>query len=356
MIRHLSMLAVLLLAFFQVRAQTPGFRSFSFLDLALDARQESVGGTQAAGPAGLSPLNPALLQATAPWSAQASFRSLAPGIKQLGAVLATPARWGGYLSGGVQYLDYGQMQGYDDSGQPTVMLRPRDFALWVSHSHKIGVFSIGASLKYAHTGITALGASALLLDLGAAFVHPERELTVAIALRNLGGVVSNPSGVALSLPADGQIGISFKPEHMPFRLLATYHRLFAFRQLHAGTDLEAVPEGDAPILQEVGFGRQLASHLVIGTEVQLGKVLRLGAGFNLLRRLSMQLPQGRALAGFTLGGGLQLRKLQVDYTHSILQRGGSGSSLSVSLPLGKDGAPARKTIIDKPLNLSAPNL
>src|SRR5690606_30809834 len=90
----------------------------------------------------------------------------------------------------------------------------------------MGVFTLGANLKFAQSYLDSYTASAVLLDIGGIYAHPEKDFTVGMVIKNFGVVVKDyTEGSGSNLPFDVQIGTTFKPQYMPFRFSLTAYNL-----------------------------------------------------------------------------------------------------------------------------------
>src|SRR5699024_3610746 len=70
---------------------------------------------------------------------------------------------------GLQYMDYGTFEGFDEGGNEASDFNARDYAITISHAHTIGAFTLGSNLKFAQSILGPYGASALLLDIGGVY-------------------------------------------------------------------------------------------------------------------------------------------------------------------------------------------
>ena len=78
--------------------------------------------------------------------------------------------------------------------------------------------SAGANAKVAVSNLASFQASALMIDLGGTFKHPEKDMTIGLLVKNLGFLISDYIDINDSqLPLDIQLGFSYKPEFMPLR-------------------------------------------------------------------------------------------------------------------------------------------
>jgi len=187
----------------------------------------------------------------------------------------------------VDHIAYGELDGYDDAGQPTGEFKSGETMVLVGTSHQVGVFRLGASLKFLSSSVAGFTANAMALDVGGTFRHPEKDLSVGLVFQNVGFVVSEfDEGISSQMPFNVQAGLSFKPEFMPLRFHFTLFDL---------TDWDEA-EGEEP-----GAAEKLFRHLNIGTEILLHKNIDVRLGYNHGRRQDLRLDNAGGGAGFSYG-------------------------------------------------------
>lgn len=313
---------LLLMGAARVNAQVGGRHSFSFLDLPPTATISALGGIGVAAPAGAGfwQHNPALADSTAAHTLSLSYLPYFADIRQLQLGYATPFKQG-YLLGGVQYINYGEMQGYDPSGAPEETFRASDWAVSAGYSRSFGPYAAGAVFKWASSGIAGYRASAVLIDAGGRFRHPDKDLTIGFVIRNLGVSLGGYDTETPELPLDIQIGAAFKPQFMPFRFYLQAHHLQQPR-------LEQNSNNEAP----AGFGKVMR-HVTVGSELVITKNVHLRFGYNYLRRQELKLPQTSGGAGFSAGFMLQSRRFRFDYSRAWYHAVGGRHQLSLSFNL-----------------------
>ncbi|MEQ9413814.1 MAG: PorV/PorQ family protein, partial [Cyclobacteriaceae bacterium] len=164
----------------------------------------------------------------------------------------------GAISFGVNHLSLGSIEGYDNIGTPTGSFNSGETTLTIGKSHQVNLFRFGVNVKGVFSNLAGYRASALLVDIGGAFVHPTKDLSVGLAIKNAGVVLSEFSATSTSqLPFDVQAGVTYKPEHMPIRFSATAYRL---------TDYNVPYEGDN-VDDELNTLGKVVSHLTFGAEL-----------------------------------------------------------------------------------------
>lgn len=188
----------------------------------------------------------------------------------------------------------------------------------IAYARPIGPMQLAADLKFMFSGLAGFNASAVLLDIGGIFRHPGQDFTVGLTFRNLGVILSDFTETSnSSLPFDVQVGVTFKPKHMPFRLSLTgYNLAFVNETLF---DPTGTGEGDP---SEPGTFDRIMRHVAIGTEVLIHRNFNLRVGYNHLLRQELRLAETSGGAGLSFGFLLRIKKFELAYTRSIYHTGG----------------------------------
>lgn len=305
--------------------QLSGQQSFGFLDLPATAKSAALGGAIVSGlpDAGLWVQNPALLDSTLGGQLLLDYQWFYGDVRHNSLAFVQDFNRAGTFGLGIQYLDYGQMQGYDPTGAPTNMFSASDYVVQLSHARKWRIYQFGGSLKWASSGIAAYRAHALLFDVGGTFRHPEQELVTGFSILNMGVLVNNfTENQQPELPLDVRLGLSFKPKFMPMRFTLTARQL---QQPNMDSSDPAAPfNKEAPPMVD-----NIMRHFSAGTELLLNKNLNIRAGYNHLRRRELKLESGAGLSGFSFGLMLRVRSFRLDYTRAWYHAVGGSSQLSL---------------------------
>ncbi|WP_420582920.1 type IX secretion system protein PorQ [Reichenbachiella sp.] len=287
-------------------------RSFQYLDLPIGARVAGLGGVISSSTdddVNLFLSNPVLLDSANDNHISWSYLGFYADVKYNTLAYAKTFDKAGTFGIGIQHLGYGSIDSYDPSGNSVGSFDASETAVIVSHSHQLGVFKLGANLKYVYSGIYTYNSSALAFDIGGAFIHPEKEFMVSVLFKNLGFVVSEYSDTSnSSLPTDLQIGVTFKPEHMPFRFSFTGHNLLNPNENY--TD-ENSSNGSKP-----GIADRIFRHVNIGTEVLLSRNVNVRLGYNHLVRKELSLSEKSGLSGMSMGLMARIKAFEFSYTYT----------------------------------------
>lgn len=306
-----------------------GSNSFTALQQPVFAKIAGLGGANVSlfeHGTGFFQYNPALLPST-------QYNRLAVGYSFLpGGAGLTNANYNfnvgqvGVFGVGMQYLSYGAIEGYDASGAATTSFTPSDYAFVVSHARQANNIRIGASLKFANTSIGGYNGNALMMDIGAIFLHPSKDFTVGVAIQNFGIVLSEFSATSRStLPFDIQLGTSFKPQYMPIRFSLTGHHLHEWNLMGEG---EAINNLNTAV-------DNIFRHLVFGAEIILKEQFSVLLGYNQLRRSELRQEDSAGFSGISVGFELNIKAFEFVYALGGYHVSGNNNQFTLAANLSE---------------------
>ncbi|WP_017730436.1 type IX secretion system protein PorQ [Nafulsella turpanensis] len=326
MLRTFLLLFVLSVMWLPASAQ----QSFHFLERPATPRALALGGAAitAVPGAGMWLQNPALLDSLSIGQLQLAYQWFYADVQQSNIAYAHHTKAGSW-GAGLQYVDWGKMQGYDASGSPTSPFTASDYVVQLSHARRWRVYSAGASIKWASSGIAGYRAGALLLDAGGTFSHPSKELVAGFVVRNVGVFTrSYADGQSLVLPLEVRLGLTFKPKFMPFRFTLTGQHLQQ-PDLGKADPASLFNKEEPPLVDNV------MRHLAIGTELLLSQNVQFRAGYNHLLRQELKLENISGMSGFSLGLLLRVKSFQLEYTRAWYHVAGGTSQLGLGINMNK---------------------
>ncbi len=285
-------------------AQPSRLTGFGLLRLEPSARATALAGAYGAGTGeDVNALfaNPALLDATSHRRLSVSYLNHLADINAGFVAYAHHVeRLAGTVGGAIRFLSYGDFERADTDGTQTGdTFGASDAIVTVSYARPYGErIGLGANVHALFSSIDDASAQAFALDLGATYLLPERGFALSASLRNLGVVTGDFGETGDVLPVDLRFSVSKQLQYVP--LLITV----------AGYDLVSFENENGSALNEI------ARHLSIGGELQLGKPFAVRAGYN--HRLHEDLSTGERLdlAGLGIGFGLNLRRVGFDYAYN----------------------------------------
>lgn len=309
-------------------AQVGGQRSFEFLNIPNTARTVAMGGLNVSSPyedVNLALSNPAL--ASDSLVGKASFNYLDYFADAI--VLSTVYQF--KLTGdqtwfiGVNHVDYGDFESFDATGAELGTVSASETALSMGSSWQEGNFTLGASVKFLSSSLAGFNSLALVTDLGGLFVHPNQSFTAGLVFKNIGTILSDYSDVENStLPFDVQLGVTFKPQYMPFRFTFTGYNLSQGDIAYFDADNAAADEEEPSAFDRV-FRR-----MAVGVELLLSKNINVRAGYNHLVRQELKLEDTAAGAGFSFGLMFRIKAFEFAYSRGGYHAAGGSNSFTLT--------------------------
>lgn len=331
-----TLLLLCSLAMFQhgAWAQLGGSRAFEFLNLPSNARLAALGGVNLSSgwdDAAQAIYNPALL------GSEMHNRMVVSRLGYFADIANTSVSYFrnferyGIWSINVGYLNYGDVESYDEEGFLNGNYKVHEYVVSIGNSQQFGPFSVGGNLKIAASDLASYQASSLLLDLGGTFKHPEKDLTLGFLVRNLGVLLSDyVDGNNSQLPLDVQLGVSYNPEFMPFRFS------MAARNLNR-SDVVYYDASNNTILgqeEEPGFSEEVFRRLVFGLELLLSPNFQGRFGYNHLIRQELKNQNGaNGGAGFSFGFMFRAKRFEFAYSRALYHAAGGSNTLQLNMDL-----------------------
>lgn len=315
-------------SFTTANAQTLGGNAvFNFINQPNTAQVSALGGVNVSNisnDAGMAIQNPALLKSTMHAQANASFNSFLAGIKNYSLTsVYHVASYNTTVGLGINFFDYGSLQQTDASGNVLGSFHPTDYVVQVmaSRQHKENWF-YGAALKFISSSYGPYKSNGIAVDAGLTFYDSANQFQAGIVVKNMGTQLRTYDryGTKEELPFDLQAGITRRLDKAPIQFSLTAHHLHRFNIRYNDT-LFLTDEGADDFRNKKFMIDKVFSHLVFATQVFIKDKVEITAGYNFLRRKDLNvLNSTNGLNGFTFGGGLLLKQLQIRYATGFYQQ------------------------------------
>ncbi len=281
-----------------------GTTAANFLRIGQGARGAAMGEAQTAvtedvnaaywNPAGLSDLR----------YQELSFMhyALVDGVRYQQATYAKPTPNRGTFAVGLNILDYGQINGYDQGGTPTGGVNAKNTLLFGSWGRRISEkspLSAGLSFKYLQSDLAGYKATAPMFDFGALYPIESgrlRGLHLAATIRNVGPDIQYDQ-TGSPLPEEFVLGAGFSA---------------------LGGNLVVDMDAISPKDQNAYFAT--------GLEYRVFELMRLRVGYNGLSNFVGN--------GITYGMGLQFTQWNIDYAYVPYGDLGNTNRVSVGIRFG----------------------
>lgn len=313
---------------------TGGQNVFSFMTLSPSARITALGGAQiavrdddvafaAANPAALNPLMDGQMVFQHKFflsDIQHGYAAYAQHLPKLGFT----------VQGGLQYMNYGDINQADEYGNITGKVKASETAFTLGAARPLTErVSLGLNVRLGLSALDTYKASALAADAGVMYADTARRFAAALVLRNAGAQMSTYSGTREDLPFDVQIGISKQLRYLPFRFSVIAHHLHQWDIRYNDPDLkddDVLQLGDAEPTEgdDKNFADNLFRHLIFNGEFLLGRneSFRLRVGYNHLRKKELSVRNYRSLAGFSGGVGIKVSRFRIDMGYAAYHLAG----------------------------------
>lgn len=331
-IRHMRKLFVLTSLFFctTLFAQTGGTNSFSFLNLAYNARSMGLGThfiTVKDQDLSLGVNNPSLLNSS--MDKYVSFnQAFSPGGINYGMVNYARNFKNDIVGlGHIRFVDYGKMTRRDAFGNDQGTFKPMDMIIGVSASKPFSPrLTIGATFNLIYSQLASYSSFGASLDFAGNYYNEEKQFLATLVVKNAGYQFKGYTEKKHDpLPVDVQFGVSKKLAHAPFRFSILAHSLnrwdLSYVDPNAKPTIDALT-GDTIPVPKASFIDKLGRHFTLQTEVLLSKNIHFRAAMDIQKRQEMKLIERPGTSGFSLGLGLYFKKFSVDYGFAVVSRAG----------------------------------
>ncbi len=302
-------------------AQPGGRKSYEFLNVPNNPRLAGLGGVNVSyldKDVNFFMSNPALVSDSLAGWGSLGYQFFVADIGQATFSYAHDFDKVGTIGFGLQHIGYGTIEGFDQTGAATNDFKSGETVLIISKSHQVGSFRFGVNMKPAFSSLAGYRSSALLFDLGGAFVHPTQDLIVGMAIKNIGFVMHDYTESSSSgLPFDVQVGVTFKPEHMPLRFSFTAYQLM-------NSSLNDKAEDN----ERSGLDKVLR-HFNFGAEILLHKKVNVLVGYNFLAHQDLKLENGGGGAGVSLGVVARTKFFEFVFSRGGYVAGSAGYSFAL---------------------------
>ena len=307
------LLALLAAAGYAQESQT----AYNFLRLPVSAHAAALGGdniTIIEDDASLMFGNPALLASVNDRSINLNFMTYMAGATTASASFNRIVRQKASVAVTAQYMDYGKMKEVDQNNVQTGEFSAKDIAVSGVFSYILGERIVGGiSAKVINSYIGNYSSWAVGVDLGLNYYDPDKEWSVSLVARNLGGQLKAFDDEYERMPLDLQAGVSKKFAALPFRVSATLVNLN-------------------------NWDTKFINHLVAGVDIILSQQFYVAAGYNFRRADEMTLLRGtddesNHMAGLSFGGGLQLERFKLQLAYGKYHVSSSSLLVNVSYSL-----------------------
>lgn len=253
--------------------------------------------------------NPALLSSVSDKTINLNYMNYMSGANTASASFNRIIKERASVAASAQFIDYGKMKETDENNIQTGEFSAKDISIAGYFSYMLtDRLAGGITAKFITSYIGDYNSIAMGVDLGLNYYDPEKEWSVSLVAKNLGGQMKAYDDQYDRMPIDIQLGASKRFAHMPFRISATL------------VDLNHLDY-------------KFINHLVAGVEIIISPTIWVGAGYNFRRANEMKITEtdGESShgAGLSFGAGINLERFKLNLAYGKYHV--SSSSILINL-------------------------
>ncbi|MDE6298584.1 MAG: type IX secretion system protein PorQ [Muribaculaceae bacterium] len=317
--------------FISAGAQT-GRSAYDFLNVPTSSHVFGLGGTNITiidDDVTLAEGNPALLGPEVEKQVAVSYMHYLGSANFAGVRYGQAAGEHGAWGAGIRYLNYGEIQGYEQDGTPTGSFTPSDYVFEGTYSHDFTYrLRGGINIKMVYSSYEQYTAFAMAADLGLNYYDDEHDMSLSVVLKNMGGQIKRFDRAYDRLPFDIQLGWMKGLGNSPFSLSVTAFNLTRWHlQYYDHSDDDGIKKKE---LKE-SFGKNFFRHFIFGVQYQPTDKVYVDLAYNYKTRSDMSTYQRNFLSGFSVGLGIKTRTFSVGASYAMPHK--SASTLLINLGL-----------------------
>lgn len=253
--------------------------------------------------------NPALLSSVSDKTINLNYMNYMSGANTASAAFNRIIKERASVAASTQFIDYGKMKEMDENNVQTGEFSAKDISIAGYFSYMLTErIAGGITAKFVTSYIGDYNSIAMGIDLGLNYYDPEKEWSVSLVAKNLGGQMKAYDDQYDRMPIDVQLGASKRFAHMPFRLSATL------------VDLNHLDY-------------KFINHLVMGADIIISPTIWVGVGYNFRRANEMKITEADGSsshgAGLSFGAGINLERFKLNLAYGKYHV--SSSSILVNL-------------------------
>lgn len=253
--------------------------------------------------------NPALLSSVSDKTINLNYMNYMSGANTASAAFNRIIKERASVAASAQFIDYGKMKEVDENNVQTGEFSAKDISIAGYFSYMLtDRIAGGITAKFVTSYIGDYKSIAMGVDLGLNYYDPDKEWSVSLVAKNLGGQLKAYDDQYDRMPIDVQLGASKRFAHMPFRISATL------------VDLNHLDY-------------KFINHLVAGADIIISPTIWVGIGYNFRRANEMKITETDGSsshgAGLSFGAGINLERFKLNLAYGKYHV--SSSSILINL-------------------------
>ena len=239
---------------------------------------------------------------------------------------------------GVNYVNYGKFEGYDENGVETSEFTGSEIALSFGYAYNIPFtdFHIGASGKLISSTLESYNSFGGAIDIGGIYIDEDNDINIALVVRNIGTQFTTYAETHEQLPLEIMAGVSQELENVPIRWHLTLENLQQWNIAFSNPN-RAIGTIDGGAEEEkVSFFNNALRHAIVGVELFPKRGFNLRLGYNFRRAEELRLLEQRNFSGLSVGFGLKFNKIKLNYSYSRYTLAANTSLFGLTINFGDE--------------------
>lgn len=304
---------IIILTIMAIAARAQDSRTgYNFLKLPVSAHAAALGGDNISiieDDESMIFNNPALLSSVSDKTINLNYMNYMSGANTASAAFNRIIKERASVAASAQFIDYGKMKEVDENNVQTGEFSAKDIFIAGYFSYMLtDRIAGGITAKFVTSYIGDYNSIAMGIDLGLNYYDPDKEWSVSLVAKNLGGQMKAYDDQYDRMPIDVQLGASKRFAHMPFRISATL------------VDLNHLDY-------------KFINHLVMGADIIISPTIWVGVGYNFRRANEMKITEADGSsshgAGLSFGAGINLERFKLNLAYGKYHV--SSSSILINL-------------------------
>ena len=219
---------------------------------------------------------------------------------------------------GVNYVNYGKFEGYDEIGQATSQFTGSEVALSFGYAYNVPSTNlfVGANAKLISSTLESYNSFGGAVDLGAIYIDETNDVNWALVVRNIGTQFTTYNGTNEKLPLEIVAGVSQELENVPVRWHLTLENLQQWNISFTNPNQSQISLDGSSTDEKVSVFGNALRHIIFGVELFPKKSFNLRLGYNFRRSEELLILEQRNFSGISVGFGLKFNKLKFNYSYS----------------------------------------
>lgn len=234
---------------------------------------------------------------------------------------------------GVNYVNYGNFDGYDENGQPTASFTGSEIALSFGYAYNIPNtdLHIGTNAKLITSTLESYTSFGGAIDIGALYIDEKNDVNWGLVIRNIGTQFKSYNEINEKLPLEIIAGVSQELENVPIRWHLTLENLQQWNISFSNPVRSETAIDGSETEEEVSFVNNALRHTIFGVELFPKRAFNIRLGYNFRRAEELRILEQRNFSGISLGFGLKLNKLKFNYSYSRYTLAGNTSLFGLTI-------------------------